>query len=183
MAQGFEIAALAGVHGGAEFETSSGEDPELQDDTAFGLMVTLDRGRTRRLDVVYLRHDSALLVEDIFQTPDDTLVSLDIDYLHVGGRVLFRPGERAQPYLGGTVGLTRIAAEDETTIRASAAFGAGVDLWATDRIGFRLDGRWWVSFIDAGAEIFCSGGCIAVGSANGFPQMTATAAIVFRFDR
>lgn len=181
--QSGEITPFASWHGGGEFETSLGRDPDLEGRDAWGLAVTLDRGRGRKLDVIFSRQEAALVVEDLFRPPDDILVGVDIEYLHVGGRYVFDPGARARPYIGGTIGLTRFSADEGgSDVRFSSAFGAGVDLGLTRRLALRLDGRWYVTFVDANAELTCAGGdCIGFGDASGFGQLALSAGVVVAF--
>lgn len=179
--QSGEITPFASWHGGGEFETSLGRDPDLEGRDAWGLAVTLDRGRGRKLDVIFSRQEAALVVEDLFRPPDDILVGVDIEYLHVGGRYVFDPGARARPYIGGTVGLTRFSADEgDSDVRFSSAFGAGVDLALTRRVGLRLDGRWYVTFVETNAELTCAGGdCVGFGDASGFGQLALSGGVVF----
>lgn len=180
-AQSGEITPFVSWLGGGDFETSLGQDPDLEGHDGWGIALTLDRGRGRKFDVIFSRQNAALVVEDLLRPPDDILVGLDIEYLHLGGRYVFHPESRVRPYLAGTIGLTRFSADEgDSDIRLSSALGAGVDLGLMKNTSIRFDGRWYVTFVDTTGELTCTGGnCIGFGDARGFDQLALSAGLVF----
>ena len=178
-----EVTPFLAWHGGGELETSLGNRPDLEGRDAWGLTVTFDRGPGKKLDVLFSRQEAALLVEDLFRPPDNIRVSVDIEYLQVGGRYLFEPEARVRPYIGGTIGVTRFSAEEGgSDVRFSGAFGGGVDVGISDRVAFRLDGRWYVTLVDANAELTCAGGdCVGFAGGSGFGQLALSGGLVFSF--
>lgn len=176
-----EIAVLAAVNSGGGVENEFGVDPELDSSSAFALMVGLDRGANRRLDLVYARQEGALEFDDLSRPPEDTRVGLDIEYLQVGGRVLFQERTRIVPYIAMTVGAARFTAEDDSAIRAAGALGAGVDLVLARSVALRLDGRLYGTLTGGDVTVSTGGGeFVGIGSGNGFSQFAASAGVVVR---
>jgi hypothetical protein len=174
-----EIALSTSSWSGGDFAVSTDPDPDLDSTAALGLMVSLDRGANRRLDFLYARNEGGLLVENLTRPPDDTVIGIDIDYLQVGGRVLFQPQTRIVPYIAMTVGATRFSPEEGgDTLRASGSLGAGVDLVVARSIALRLDGRWFATLTGGDVEIACGTECIGIGAGNGFNQFAASAGVV-----
>lgn len=176
-----EIAPTLGWLAGGAFDVSGG-DGELDDAAAFGMTLSFERGSDARLDFVYLGQRSSMTVEEFGFDP--YAVAVAVDYLHFGGRYLFRPGERNNPWIGVTAGISRIALDPgNSVVRPSATFGVGTDLTISDRAAIRLDARWWTALVDAGGELSCasSGTCIGFGEGGAFRQFSATAGLVIRY--
>lgn len=176
-----EITPALGWLAGGAFDVSGG-DGELDDAPAFGMTLSFERGSDARLDFVYLGQRSSMTVEEFGFDPYD--VDVAVDYLHFGGRYLFRPGERNNPWIGVTAGVSRIALDPgSSVVRPSASLGVGTDLTLNERTAIRLDARWWTTLVDADGELSCasSGTCIGFGEGGGFNQFSATAGVVIRY--
>jgi hypothetical protein len=74
-----------------------------------------------------------------------------VDQWLAGGRQEFGVA-RVRPFLTGLVGLTRIGTEGDNEVRFTVAAGGGVKLPLQRRLGVRLDGRVFTTFVDADAR-------------------------------
>lgn len=176
-----EIAVLASAHGGGGLTSEFAGDPELDSTAALALMVGLDRGTNRRLDFVYARQEGAIEFDDLTRPPGEARVGLDIDYLQLGGRVLFQPQTRIVPYIAMTVGIARFTTDDDSAIRPAGAIGAGVDLVLARSVALRLDGRLYGTLTGGDVSVSTGGGeLVGIGSGNGFSQFAASAGVVVR---
>lgn len=166
-AQGVEIAPVMGLRGGgAPFITSSGA--RLDHDTpALGAVVDVPL-------------DAGLQVEAAFSHQHAD--ALTTDHWQVGGLQEFLPG-RARPFLTGVVGLTRYGVGGSNEVRFLLGAGGGVKLFPTPRVGVRIDGRLFATFLDAeGTAIVCGGGpCFIHLHVHVAWQGEFTAGLVFRF--
>jgi hypothetical protein len=108
---------------------------------------------------------------------------VSVDHWQGGGLQEF-DGARVRPFLTGTLGLTRYASETDSEIRFTLAAGGGVKLFPVSRLGIRLDGRAFATFLDAGGTTsVCAGPgpCRLVFHVNIAWQAEFTAGLVFRF--
>jgi hypothetical protein len=107
---------------------------------------------------------------------------IDVDQYLAGGRQEFDLG-RARPFLTGLVGLTRSGTEGDNEVRFTIAAGGGVRLPLQRRLGVRLDGRVFATFVDADARaVACGVGTCFVGlDVNVAWQAEFTAAMVLVF--
>ena len=165
--QGVEVAPIAGFRGGgAVFTTLAGE--RLAHDTpVVGLIVDVPL-------------DGGVRVEAAFshQHADD----LTTDHWQVGGLQEFLPG-RIRPFLTGVLGLTRYGVGGSNEVRFLTGAGGGVKLFPASRIGLRLDGRVFATFLDAeGTAIVCGGGpCFIRLHVHVAWQGEFTAGLILRF--
>lgn len=180
---GTELTLFAATVGGDSLSSTFGSQAELDDSAAFGAMLSFDLQPHRRFDILVQRQNSALAIEDFERPPGAPLAELDIDYLHVGGRVLFRRDERFVPYIAGTLGVTRFGIDGEgSEIRPSIALGGGVDARLTPRLTLRFDGRWYGTAVDSDTALSCGAdGCIGFAGGTGFNQLALFAGVAVRF--
>lgn len=145
------------------------------------MFVSFDRGRGRKLDVLVSHEQTRAARNDPFQDPVSTDVTLD--YFQIGGRYIFKPDERVQPYIAATIGGTRIAVDGGSGVRFSYGFGAGSDLRLSRATALRLDGRFHTTFTDATAQIGCNskGTCTGFGTGSALTQFTASVGLVVHF--
>jgi hypothetical protein len=141
-AQGVEIAPIAGWRaGGAVFTTLSG-DHLHRDTPAVGAIVDVPLGGGLQFEAGFSRQRSGDLTTDHWQA---------------GGVQEFLPG-RARPFLTGVFGLTHYGVGGSNELRFMTAAGGGVKLFPTSRVGLRLDGRLFATFLDAdGTAVICGG--------------------------
>jgi hypothetical protein len=109
-------------------------------------------------------------------------VQVVVDQWFAGGRQEFGNG-RVRPFLTGLLGLTRYAVEGDNELRFAVSCASGVKLPVHRRLGVRLDGRVFTTFVDAEARAAaCGGGGCFVGlSVDVVWQLEFTAALVVAF--
>lgn len=187
----FELAPYAGVRFGGAFEAEAGEDFDLERNEAKGLLfnMTTATGDTQ-WEVLYARQRTRIETQPAFET--GPLLDIDADYLQAGGTYLFDAGD-TQPFVALTAGIGRFAPgppgfDDELYL--SGSLGGGVHLRARDRIGVRIEGRVFASFIDTDGELFCRGGahsessaytCALAADSDTLVQWETRIGLVFRF--
>ena len=179
-AQTTEIAPLIGWQAGGSVEVNH-LGTNIEGSPVVGLMAGFDRGRGRKLDIVFTHQQSRAQRHDPFEEPARADVS--VTYLHIGGRYLFHPDDRIRPYIGATGGVTRFGIEGAHNMNLSFALGGGADIGITRSIALRLDGRFYVTWVNASLQVECdsTGACGGTGSGGSLDQLSATAGLVFRF--
>jgi hypothetical protein len=147
----------------------------------FGVVLSFDRGPDRRLDVLLAHEGTKAEREDPFEPRVSE--SVTIDYLHLGGRYFIRRKGLLQPYIGATIGATRIAAGDANAIRPSFSGALGAEIPISGWVALRLDGRVFTTLVEANARFACdsTGLCTTFTNGNAIYQWNATAGMVFRF--
>ena len=171
---------------GGTFETDAGIDIELDDDVSLGFIFDYDQNRDTQWEVIYLRHDTMAETQDVFASRP--LVNTEIQYFQGGGT--YRGGrEKVRPYLAGTLGLTRIdpsGANTESDTFWSISIGGGVQFEASERLGFRLEGRVFGTAVTSNSAIFCGsspagGQCLVRLEGDMLWQSHVFAGVTFRF--
>jgi hypothetical protein len=115
-------------------------------------------------------------------------IDLDVETFHFGGTYLF-DGENTRPFIALTIGVSQFdpgIVDSGSESFFSASLGAGVQLNATRRLGFRLEARAFTTFVEDDSNIFCAssggaGGCLIQVDARTLTQWEARAGLVFRF--
>jgi hypothetical protein len=152
----FEIAALVGYRGGGDFDALTGTDnPNIEPEVSYGVSVGWYSDPATKYELLY----------DVQSTQiEDSDVDLDVEHLHLGGSLPFPATENLEGYISGGLGATRFnpsTGADET--RFSVSLALGVDVPIGEHVGFRLEARGYLAFMNGNSEIFCSSG--AVGGA------------------
>jgi hypothetical protein len=71
---------------------------------------------------------------------------------------------RFRPFTTGMAGLTRYAANGDNEFRFTLSAGGGVKMFPAGRVGVRLDGRLFSTFVDGGGNaVACTPGVCLVG--------------------
>lgn len=108
-----------------------------------------------------------------------------VDYYHFGGTVEF-PYEGIRPYFAMTVGASRFDLEREgfrDEWRFSLGFGGGFKTYFSERVGIRIDGRVFPTFVNTNGGFFCSqrDGCLVVIEAQFIAQVNASVGVFLAF--
>lgn len=180
-AQLSEVTPFAGVQTGGVVELDE-ENNDMNSAPAFGVMVTFDRGRGRKLDLV-VSHQSTRAER---QDPFEPFVSTDVSVttFQIGGRYFWDPDRRIAPYVAATGGGTYLTVGGADGLYFSFALGGGVDVPLSARTALRFDGRFHTTLIGDRVEIACTdSGQSCSGMAQGaqFIQFTASTGLVIRF--
>jgi len=123
-----------------------------------------------------------VVVEGPFGGP--ARLGISIDHWQVGGLQEFG-ALRTRPFLTGMLGLTRYGIGADNEVRFSAGAGGGVKLFPTSHLGIRLDGRAFVTILDAGGTALACGGrsgtCLVALHVDAVWQAEFTAGLLVRF--
>ena len=157
----FEITPTAGLRFGGNFETDGCciFDTDLEVDDGSSLGVTFDIALNQHLQVEILlgRQDTTLIDNHGgFAGNEIDLFDLDVDYYHAGLLYQWLPGQ-IRPFIVMTLGATLfspVPSDLDDEYRFSVSLGGGLKIMATENIGFRLEGRFYSTVIEARDE-FC----------------------------
>jgi hypothetical protein len=183
----FEITPFAAYRVGGSFEEKDGVGRvELNDSNAQGLMFNIKANPNGQYELLYSRQSTDARTEGFLV--NDPTIDLDVETFHFGGTYLF-DGENTRPFLALTIGITQFdpgLIDSNSESFFSASFGAGVQLNATKRLGFRLEARAFTTFVDDDSNIFCAssggnGACLIQVDARTLTQWEVRAGLVFRF--
>ena len=183
----FELSPFAGYRFGGEFEEEGSDRTfELNESNAHGIILNIREKSNTQWEVLYARQSTS--VDTQLPLANEPIPDLDLEYLHFGGTYL-SGADGTRPFLAATIGLSRFDPEPSgsgTETYFSASIGGGVQLRATRRLGFRLEGRVFTTFVDNDSEILCrSGGatnfCAIRVEGSTFTQWEVRAGLVFRF--
>ena len=183
----FEITPFTSYRFGGSFDEMDGTGEfELNDSNAFGVMLDIKANPNGQWELLYAKQSTEIDTQGLFV--NDPFIDLDIEYFHFGGTYLF-DGKNVRPFIAMTVGLSQFDpqfADLDTENFFSASFGGGVQLNATGRLGARLEGRVFSTFVDSESSFFCSsaggaGACLIQLDGTVLTQWEARAGLVFRF--
>jgi len=183
----FEITPFAGYRVGGHFEEMDGDaEFELHESNAYGITLNILANPNGQWEVLYAHQGTELSTQGLFA--GDPLIDLNIDYLQLGGTYLF-DGESVRPFIALTIGVSQFdpqPQEFDSETFFSASFAGGLHLFANKRIGIRLEGRVFTSFVTSDSTIFCSsvggaGSCLIQIDGTTVTQWEARAGLVFRF--
>ena len=176
-----EITPLLSYHQDGGIGTAYETDARIDAGAGLGLMVSFDRRDDLRLDLLYLGQRSELAVDHPDQTPIEFPIDIEVHYLQIGGRRYFRTPGAVRPYLGGALGAGMLRPDfSDTSLRFSFSFGGGADLMMTDRVGLRLDARWFGLLFGESIGVACGAGCDGTLDAGGVNQFVIAAGVVVR---
>jgi len=152
----FELAPFAGYRVGGQFEEEGGDGEfELNESSAQGIILNIRAEPNTQWEVLYARQDTDMDTQSLFVS--DPILDLDIEYFHFGGTYLFE-GENTRPFVAMTVGLSRFdpqLSDLSAESYFSASIGGGVQLRASKRLGVRIEGRVFTTFVDNDSDLFC----------------------------
>jgi hypothetical protein len=180
-AQTIEISPFVGVRGGGSVTDVTAISYELDATASYGLGVEVALKPEAHIQLLWSHQPTGV---DRFSFDDDGRVDLDVDYFHIGTTYIWDPLGSTRPFLGMTVGATRVASPDEgsSSTHFSFSIGGGVKLMLNNTVGFRLDGRLYGTWGGSGSfAVGCSGGCIVGFSGDFLWQAEATAGLVIGF--
>ncbi len=181
-AQGFSITPFTGYRFGGEFEdTFTGTELKLSEEQTYGIVLDRQMADGERLEFYYSRQPSSLLASG--PITQGALFDIDVEYYHLGGK--YRMKSNPGAFYLGSVGLTHFSPGIDglgAETKFSLGLGVGIETASDKRLGFRLEGRAFGTFIDSSGGIFCGGGgCIVVSESQMLWQFEVNAGITFRF--
>jgi len=180
-ALGFGITPFTGYRFGGEFDDINGTTLKLSEEQTYGIIFDRQLASGDIMEFYYSRQPSSLLASGPV-TPG-ALIDIDVEYFHLGGKYPIK--SNAGAFYLGSVGLTRFGPGVDglgAETNFSIGLGVGMETVADKRVGFRLEGRGFGTFIDSSGGIFCGGGgCIVVTESQMLWQFEVNAGITFRF--
>ena len=182
-ARGFQLTPFVGYRLGGDFEDAKTEEEiELGDDASYGIILNVDYEENTELEFLYGYQGTELKPDDLFT--GESFIGLGVHYLHLGG-TYFWDYEWAKPFVASTIGVTILDPHPgglDSEVRFSLSIGGGVKLFASDRLGLRLEGRGFGTFFDGGGAVFCGeGGCSAIIESEVLVQFEFRAGVIFAF--
>lgn len=177
-----EITPFGGYQSGGDFEDYSNDsEVELNGDSVYGLAVGFGREESiSQLELYFSRQQSELEGAGAFSSADP--FEVDVDYYHVGLSVLLGEGS-LQPYIVGSLGMTRFDrqfASLDSEAHFSFGFGGGVRWFPSERVGVRLEGRVFGTFVNTSAAARTGpNGTVAIGHSDVQFQYNAIAGLIF----
>lgn len=183
-AQSVELTPFGGYRfGGGFYELVTGQSVDVDGAGSFGVILDIPFRDTLQIEGFYT-HQEARFTLPASLDAQRTRWSVTVDHVHAGGLRELDRG-RVRPFLTGTLGLTRYASGGDSELRFSVAAGGGVKILPTEHVGLRLDGRLFVTIVDAeGDSLACAPAAgICVGSLDAWAVWQAgfTAGLVVRF--
>ena len=123
-------------------------------------------------------------VEDFFG--EVGRVSVDVQYLHIGGSYFFlRPGNpsRITGYVAGSIGGTRFDGEEsDARTFFSGSLGGGASIAISPHFDLRLEARVYSTLIGSSGTISCAPTfCVTSISGNLFSQFVGSAGLAVKF--
>lgn len=183
----FELTPYAAYRIGGQIDEPNGTGQiELNESSAQGIMLNVRVNPNGQWELLYAHQDTEVVTQGFFV--NNPLIDLDVEYYHFGGTYLF-DGDNTRPFVVVTLGLSRfdpqLAGLDSESY-FSMSIGGGLQLNASKRIGVRIEGRVFTTFVDSDSRIFCSsaggaGTCLIQVDGTTVTQWEARAGLVFRF--
>jgi len=126
---------------------------------------------------------------DVGRPSTASLASLDgrsasVSYFHIGGTNFFLGPIGHGPYVAGGVGVTRFdpgqsGFSDEW--RPSMSLALGYQWPFGERLALRAEARGYLTLVNSGGSLFCSGGCVVSIEGDSFTQGEALLGLSIRF--
>ena len=181
-AQAVEVAPFGGYRfGGDFFELATNRTLDLDGGPAVGGVVNIEMSDGLSLEALFTHQQAHVGISDA-PAGSPARVRAVVDHWLAGGRQDFGTG-RARPFLTGLLGLTRYGADGDDEVRFTIGAGAGVKLLLQRRLGLRLDGRVFTTFVDVDGHVVACGQrtCLVDLNANVVWQVELTAGLVLAF--
>jgi opacity protein-like surface antigen len=154
----FSLTPHAGYVLGGQFEDDdTGDEVDLDEAAGLGLILNAPFDDRTEWEVFYSRQETDI---------DDTTVAIDpglditIHYLQIGGTYVGE-GRTARPYMVATIGGSHIdpdSSDFDSDTFFAFGIGGGLQVFPASRVGLRLEGRLFGSFIDSDTALFCRSG-------------------------
>jgi hypothetical protein len=182
-AQTIEIAPFGGFRfGSALVDTINGRPIDVDGAPAVGLIVDFPLSSGMQIEGAFSHQHASVYAPGGSFGPTLTQ-HVTVDHWQVGGLQELGDWPRTRPFLTGLFGLTRYGTGGDNEIRFTTGAGGGVKLFPVPRVGVRLEGRVFATFVDAnGTGIACGSGrgCLIALHLDVAWQAEFTAALVFK---
>ncbi len=182
----FEVTPFGGYTWGGQFTDSVTGTALKVDETAnYGIMADFKQDEQSQIELYISRQNTQLKTNSGLFT-GNPLFDLDIEYYHIGGTYNPNPDPgKTRPFVVGTLGATHMVPKGSglnSLTKFSLSLGGGVKLFVTDRVGLRLEGRWFGTLFDGSGSAFCSSGTCAIQVQGSlFSQFVANGGLIIAF--
>jgi hypothetical protein len=179
-AQRLELMPFAGYRfGGDFFELASGHPIDADGAPAIGAVVNVPLGDGLHVEGLFTHQNGRVTSTDLFG--HQSRWNVTVDHWQAGGLQELRH-DRVRPFLTGLVGLSRYAIEGDSELRFVAGAGGGVKLFPVSRVGIRLDGRLFATFLDVGGRALAcpAGPCLIALDVDVIWQAEFSAGVVVK---
>ncbi|MDJ0840871.1 MAG: hypothetical protein QNK37_30445 [Acidobacteriota bacterium] len=189
-AQDFEITPYVGYQFLGDLEVygfDNGlptDEISVDDSETYGIILDFTTWDGGQIELVWSHQESEVELEDFFRAHPK--VDISIDYFQIGGLQIFSEDDaKVRPFIAGSLGAAYIdpGSGFGNTTRLSLHLGGGVKFFLSDRVAFRVDGKFKSTFIDASVDLYCDPFfCFGyVENSSWFYQMEGTAGLTFAF--
>ncbi len=165
-----EITPFVGYVFGNSVSTRNGK-LGIASDMNYGVLLDINVRPGGQVELSYARQDTKFTYDQFGGIKRD-LTDVAVNYFQIGGLGYVARGQ-AQPFMSFTLGATWYDPKESTiddgegnTIRIddewrfSMQLGLGAKYFASERVGLRVQGRLYATFLDSGGGVFCGfGGC------------------------
>jgi opacity protein-like surface antigen len=156
----FEITPFAGGRMGGGFDATDDAgvttEADLESGASFGVDLGLYRDSNSFYELLYDRQQTS------FDSPVAAVdgVDVDVDYLQVGGTVLFPDEYWFVPYLSLTIGAATFSPEGpyDSETKFAASLGGGLRMPISDNVAVTLGLRGYLTFVSSDTDLFCASG-------------------------
>lgn len=172
--------------GGEVQEFTTGTSFDLQDAETYGLIFDKKIAPARFLELLWSHQETVVDATRI----GSRRFGADIDYFHLGV-MNERDSGQTRPFVATGAGVTYLSPDENglaSDTRFSVNLGGGVRamLGAEQRIGLRLEGRVYGTFVNSNGAVWCSGGgggggCAFAFNGNVLWQAEVNAGVVLAF--
>lgn len=178
----YSVTPFVGYRFGGKFGIAdSNAHVDARDHVSYGVALDLAADEQTRYELFYSRQSTSLGAP----SPSDTV----IEYLHLGGTLLIGDSQRFQPYVIGTLGVTRFSPDSpigRDRVYFSLSLGGGLQIPFTPHLALRLEARGFATFFNTNSTVFCrsdqaGGVCLIHGSGSAFLQGDALAGLSYTF--
>jgi len=180
-AQGLEVAPIGGYRFSNDlFETAAGGRVDSDGAPALGVVFDVPMSGGMQFEGLF-SHEGGTVTALTGPLGVPVRINVAIDHFQAGGLQEFE-GRQIRPFLTGVLGLTRYAAGGDNEVRFTFGAGGGAKIFPHPRIGLRLDGRVFATFVDANATaLACGNGtCLYAFHVDIAWQAEFTAGVVVR---
>jgi hypothetical protein len=178
------LTLYGGARAGGEFINQSAGDTTIKLDSGAAGALSFDwiLSDGRQAQAFYSFQRSALPGSVLNQASD---VSVNVSYLHVGGRVFF-DGNHATDggYLVGGLGITHLSpglGGLSSEVRPSMNLGLGYQWVFSKQLALRGEVRGYATLINSSGGFFCSGGCVVSIRGDTMTQVEGLLGLSFGF--
>ena len=183
----FGVTPYAGFRTSSNLEDGdTGAKFSMADSSTYGLTLSIPWQPNTELEFWYSHQSTDI---DLSAAGGSRNTDLDLDYLHLGGTLLFEPQKYAVPFFVFTIGATRVdssAPEAKSDTFPSFSVGGGWQFFPEKRVGLRLEGRALGTLVGNNSAVFCGvnpagSGCAISLSGDMLWQFELMAGATFRF--